>query len=163
AERRPAGQKVLVLREGQRTEMNPELVLTIPDTVAEHGARTERRALARQKAAIAPAEEHPVADELLDPRRHAEEVLEDVHQPFGIPHLADERADVEELRQVRQRVALAQRRRGHADERADIDREAIVLRPIAIDVRLCLRPRAIEQREKAVMKDVEKAAEGRVA
>ena len=42
------------------------------------------------------------------------------------------------------------------EERADVDREAIVLRAIAVDVRLRLRPGAVEEREEAMMEDVEK-------
>src|SRR5262245_59239588 len=139
--------------------MNPELVLTIPHAVAEHRARAERRTFAGQETPFPPAQEHPVSDELFDLHRHPEKMLQDVHQPFGIAHLPDQRADVKELREVRQRVAIAQRRRCHADERAHVDGEAILLWTIAVDVRLCLRPRAIEEREEAMMKDVEKAAE----
>ena len=50
-----------------------------------------------------------------------------------------------------------------ADERADIAGEAIVVRAIAIDVRLRLRPRPIEQRQEPVMEHVEEPAERRVA
>ena len=45
----PAGQEAFVLLESQRPEVNPELVLPIPDAAAEHGARSEQRRLrARQ-------------------------------------------------------------------------------------------------------------------
>ena len=49
------------------------------------------------------------------------------------------------------------------EERADVDREAIVVRAIAVDVRLRLRPGAIEQRQEAMVKEVEEPAERRIA
>ena len=84
-------------------------------------------------------------------------------QTFGVPHLANERADVKELGQIRQRVALARRLRCHADEGSHVHRKAIRFRAIAVDVRLRLGPGPVEQREEPMMKDVEKPAERRVA
>ena len=139
-------------------------MLTVPHAAAEHGAGAERRALAAQSSVRSPrAQRQPVADELLDLHRHAEEMLEDVRQPFGVAHLPNERADVKELGQIRQRVAIAKRRRRHAEERADVDREAIVLRAIAVDVRLRLGPGPVEQREEPMMEEIEKPAERRIA
>ena len=48
-----------------------------------------------------------------------------------------------------------------ADERADVRGEAVVVWPVVVDVRLRLRPRAIEQRQEAVMEEVEEPAERR--
>src|SRR3954467_14281435 len=96
-----------------------------------------------------------MADELLDVHRDTEVMTEDVLQSFGVPHLADQRADMKELGKIRHLVAIASRAGGHADERADVHREAVGRGAVAIDVRLRLRPRAIEQCEEAVMEDVE--------
>ena len=56
---------------------------------------------------------------------------------------------------------VAKRGRRQPDERTDIGREAILVRAIAIDVRLRLRPRAIEQRQEAMMEEIEEPAERR--
>ena len=63
-----------------------------------------------------------MTDELLDADRHAEEVLEDRSQSFGVARVTDQRADVEELGEVGQRVASAKRVRRQADERTNVRR-----------------------------------------
>lgn len=105
---------------------------------------------------------HPVPDEFLNLHRHAEEVLKNVRQPFTVPDLANQRADVEELGQIRQRVPIAKRRRSEPEERADVSRKSILFRPVVVDVRLRLRPRAIEERQEAVVKNVDEPAERRI-
>ena len=104
-----------------------------------------------------------MTDELLDRGGHAEEVPDDIGEPFGIPDLTDERPDVKELRRIGQRVAIAERRRRQPGECADVGREAVVVRAVAIDMRLRLRPRALEQREHPVVKQIEEPAERRIA
>ena len=70
-----------------------------------------------------------MADELLDPHRHLEEVLQDRRQPLGVAHLPDERADVKELGDDRARASRSRNAAGdEAEERADVDGEAIVVR-----------------------------------
>jgi hypothetical protein len=162
-ERRTARQEALVLFESQRPEANPEFVLTVPHAAADDGASTERRPFRREKSPLPPAQRQPVANELLDVDGHAEKVLENVRQPFAVPDLPDQCAHVKQLGQVGQRVAIAKRRRRHSDERPDVDREAILLQAIPIDVRLRLSPGAVEEGEEPMMQDIEKPAEGRVA
>ena len=108
-------------------------------------------------------EAQPVADELLDRRRHAEELPDDGGQPFRVAHLAHQGAGVKELRQVGHRVAMPQRRRRDADERARRRPGSGRVRAVAVDVRLRLRPRAVEQREEAMMEEIEEPAERRIA
>jgi hypothetical protein len=86
-------------------------------------------------------------------------VLEDVRQSFDIANVANQRADVKQLGKVRHRVAIAKRGGRHANERADVCHEAVVLRPIVIDRRLRLGPRAIEQRDQSMMNDVDETAQ----
>ena len=143
--------------------MNAELVLAIPYAAAEHRAGAEHGTVARERRPLARVQPHPVADELFDPDGHSEKVLKDCAETFGVPHVPHERADVKQLRDIRNRVAVAKRRRRDADERADIHREVVVLRTIAIDVRLRLRPGPVEQRKKAMVEDIEESAERRVA
>ena len=143
--------------------MNPEFVLAIPHAAAEHDAGAEHGSLGRQGGPLPYTQKQPVADEFLDLHGHTEEMLENVRQPFGIPHLGDECAHVKELREVRHRVATAKRRRRHPKKCSDVGREAIFLRPIPVDVRLRLGPGPVEEREEPVMKDIEKAAERRIA
>src|SRR6185503_1222031 len=61
------------------------------------------------------------------------------------------------------RIAGSHRLRSDAEKRSDIPGKPIVFGPIVVDVRLCLRPRTIEQCDEPVMEDIEKSAEGGVA
>ena len=69
-------------------------MLAIPDAPPEHRPRAEIRSVARQIRLLAHAETHPVADELLDPRGYAEEVLKDRGESVSVPNVSDERARV---------------------------------------------------------------------
>ena len=77
-------------------------------------------------------------------------MLEDRSQSFGVARVADQRASVEELGEVGQRVALPKRVRRQPDERTNVRGEAVFIWTIVIDVGLRLRPRAIEQRQEAM-------------
>ena len=156
-------QKGFVLGQRERTQVNPELALVIPDASPEHGARSERGAFAAQVAPLRRRQPQPVADELLDRRRHAEELTDDRRQTLGVPDVPHQCSGVMEPRQIRNRVAVPQRLGSGADERADVDEKPIVVGPIAVDVRLGLSPRAVEQRDEPVMKQIEEAAQRRVA
>jgi hypothetical protein len=104
-----------------------------------------------------------VADELLDPRRHAKELADDRRQAVGVAHVAHQRAGVKQPGEVRNGIPLPQRLRGDAHERSDVDLKPIVLRPIAVDVRLRLRPGAVEERDEPVMEQIEEPAQRGIA
>ena len=147
----------------QRTDVQAELALTIPHLCASNRRMTERRALATKIRTLACLERHPVAHELLDLHRHAAEVLENRAQAFSIARMANQRAGVKELGQIRHPVARAKRLRRQPGERPDVDGEAVLIRPVVIDVRLRLRPCAVEQREESMVEDVEEPAQRRIA
>ena len=113
--------------------------------------------------AIAAREDQPVTDELLQPRRHAEVLTKDGRQSVGISNLSDQRADMKQFRNIGDAVAVSQRSRGDADEGADVGQVMILVSPITIDVRLCLRPCAVEERKESMMKNIEEPAERAVA
>src|SRR5665213_778015 len=52
SERSAAGQKAFVLLQGQRPQVNPELVLTVPHAAAQHRAGTQRNAVRRETRAV---------------------------------------------------------------------------------------------------------------
>ena len=70
---------------------------------------------------------------------------------------------MKELREIVHRVALAKCVGSKAGERTDVHGKAVVARPIAVDVRLRLRPGSIEQRQETMVQDIEKPAERRIA
>jgi hypothetical protein len=157
AQARTAWQEILVIGKRQRPERQTELVLPIPHPAAGDGGHAEHRAIASEIRSLRDVERHPVPDELFDLHRYAKEMLEDRAQAFRVACMTDQRADVEELGQVGNGIARAKRRRGDAEERAEIAGKAIVVRPIAIDMRLRLRPCPVEQRQEPVMEEVEEA------
>src|SRR5262245_48689558 len=156
-----AGKECLVLGERERTEPDADLVLAVPDALA------ERRPLAEQSVPIADAhagllglrQGHPVPHELLDARRYAEVAPQERTQPLRTPMLTREQSGVEELCPVGDRVAVTHARGADAHERADVVSKAVLPRPVEVDRRLRLRPRAIEHGEETVVKDIEKARE----
>ena len=80
-----------------------------------------------------------------------------------MPRLAREMPGEMQLGQVRHGVAVAQAVHAEPDQRADIEREAVLLRTIEADGRPRIGPGAIEQRQRAMVEDVGEALEGRVA
>jgi hypothetical protein len=60
-------------------------------------------------------------------------------------------------------AGIAHGRGGLAEERADPFGELVVVRPVGLHAGLGLRPGTVEQQQRAVVKDVGKARQGRVA
>ena len=56
-------------------------------------------------------------------------------------------------------VRTGELRLAEPEQRTDPRRHAVVAGPLAVDRRLCLRPRAVEQRQHAVMEQVEEAGQ----
>ena len=69
---------------------------------------------------------------------------------------------MKELGDVRDVVAVAERPGRDTQERPDIGGKTVVGRAIAVDVRLCLRPGPIEQRQEPVMEHIEERTERRI-
>src|SRR6188508_190484 len=61
-----SGQKAFVLFQGERTEVNPELVLAIPHAASDDRPGAKHRPGASETRALVLANEQPVADELFD-------------------------------------------------------------------------------------------------
>ena len=70
---------------------------------------------------------------------------------------------MKQLRDCRQGIAAVEHRRRDTNEGADVPDEAVAIGAVAIDVRLGLRPGAVEERDEAMVKDVQEPAERRVA
>ena len=106
----PARQEALVLR--RASAGRDESGTCAGDPTRGRRARRRRRAprrLTPQTRALAVAERHPVADELLDPRPARGRMLRGcASSPSAFAHLPDQRADVKELGQIRHRVAIAE-------------------------------------------------------
>ena len=81
----------------------------------------------RQMGSVALLQAEPGADETLDPHRRAEEAGEDGAKPLGMPRLVREMSGEMQLRQVRHGVAVAQAVHAEPDQRADIQREAVLV------------------------------------
>src|SRR3954471_19305624 len=157
------GEKRLVLLQRQRPQVNPELALMIPDTSSGNSAHAEALSFGAEIRPIASRENQPVADKLLEARGNAEVLANDRRQSVGVPHLAHERRNVKQLRDVGHRVALPQRRWREPNERADVGPIMIIPGSIPVDVWLRLGPGTIEERREAMMKEVEKPTERRIA
>src|ERR1041385_2657205 len=107
----PPRQEALVVAERQRAEHDAEAALRVPGTLADH------RVLAQPSEAVPESEPRmllrrdlqPVADELLDPDRHAEIARERHFEAFGAAHLAAEHPCVRQLGEVGRAAASAQR------------------------------------------------------
>ena len=80
-----------------------------------------------------------------------------------MPRLAREMPGEMQLRQVRHGVAVAQAVHAEPDQRADIEREAVLFRTIEADGRPRIGPGAIEQRQRAMVEDIGEALKGRIA
>ena len=104
-----------------------------------------------------------MAHELLDLHRHTEELLQYGGQALRVSYLTNQGTGVEQLGLVRHGIAVAQRRWCHAHKRSDIRRKAVRVGTISIDVRLGLGPGSIEERQKPMLKQIEKPDEGGVA
>src|SRR3954464_9999657 len=143
--------------------MNPEFALVIPDPSPCNGAPTERLALPVEIRAIAPRQHQPMPDKLLEPGGHTEELTDDRRQSISIADVSDQCADMKQLGQVRNRVAIPQRSRCEPNECADVGEIVILAGAVAIDVGLCLGPCAVEQRDKSMLKKVKEPAQRRIA
>ena len=121
----PARFRVPLLKcECQRASFhNSESVLSIPHAAARNGPRAEDRAFAPEICTLARAERHPMPDELLDPYRHPEEMLQNRSQAIGVPLMANQRADVKEFREVGHRIAAAEHLGPHPEKGAEVDGE----------------------------------------
>src|SRR5580658_9380624 len=126
------GQQAQILREAQRAEGDAELVVAAPN------ARTDRRGLPERAAGTRTAEPpphvfaqmQPARRELADRHGHAEEIPQDGAEPGAVARLVREEPGIAQPRQVRKRIAVAQRRHARAEERCDIDGETIVFWPV---------------------------------
>jgi hypothetical protein len=82
-------------------------VLAIPHPASRHCRHAEDGAAAAKIGPLSNLERHPATDKLLDLHRHAKEMLKDRPQPFGIARMPNQCADVEELREVGNRIPRA--------------------------------------------------------
>ncbi len=89
-------------------------------------------------------------------------MLQNRRKTFWIPYLTHESADVKELADVRDMVAVAKRPGRDAQERPDIRGKTVVGRAIPVDVWLRLGPGPIEQRQESVMEHIEERTERRI-
>src|SRR5690606_16098448 len=94
--------------------------------------------------------------------RQREEILEHADEPFGRAGRETEASDPIELREVRNRVAIAQLGSRDTEQAADVRVEAARLGTIEAERGLRLRPRPIEKPEQPMMKDVGEPAERRI-
>src|SRR5215510_1193301 len=130
--------------------MNPKLGLVIPYPCAEDAGGTKPRRVATEIGALTRTEEHPVADEFFNTNGHTEELPKNGSKAFGVADLTDQRAGVKQFCQVGNRIAIAQNAWCDPNERANVRRIPIVVRTIAVDMRLRLRPGAVKQRQKSM-------------
>ncbi len=99
---------------------------------------------------------------LLDPHRHAEVLAQQLDETFGVAAARAEQAGLEApcvLGKRARRIDRALR----TVRRAEPCGEAVVVRPVVVDRRLRLRPGPVEEREQAMVEDVEKARQRGIA
>src|ERR1700753_1558387 len=64
---------------------------------------------------------------------------------------------------IRHGIAIAERFLADTEQSAHVSTETVAVGPVALDGRLCIGPRPIEQARHAVMKNIREAGEGAVA
>ena len=104
----------------------------------------------------------PFACKLLQLGRHAHVVGNDGFEPFGVSRLSGQTAHVIQLRAIGKGVAVAHRRRADAKQRADVGDESVAFGPVVTDGGLGVGPRSVEERQNAVVEDVEETDQGRI-
>ncbi len=115
-----------------------------------------------EAAAVLARQREPLGDVLLDPHRHPEVLAQQLGETFGVAAARAEQAGLKApgvLGQRARRIDGARRAVG----RAEPGGEAVVVGPVVVDRRLRLRPGTVEQREQAMVEDVEEARQRRIA
>src|SRR5439155_26668256 len=152
----------------ERAEHQAKLVIALPDASAEHRRAPERARFARLPEApeAAVRQIDPFADELFDADRQAKIVRDDRFQTVCVRPRRGEPRRVLQLGSIGDRVALLQSGERQTERRADVERKTALLAPILRRRRLGAAPRAVKQKQHAVMEKVDEAHErsvGRVA
>jgi hypothetical protein len=159
------GQQPSVVGQAERAEDQAEPVLAIPHLPAQHGGG------AQPVAEVLPADprpaflrnRHPVARELLDPHRQPVVGAQDGGQAgSGAPAVRQQSGEVQ-LGEIADLVALPQRRGADAEQAAQVIAEAVAAGSVQADRRLGAGTRAVEQRQRAVVEDVEEGDQRAVA
>src|SRR5919106_1510995 len=162
AKRAAARQEPLEIGKCERPQTDAEAVLALEAALAGDRGDPEPALDAEIEAGLL-RQRQPAAGEAHDRDAHLEELLQHLLQPRGMPRLAGEVAGVEQLRVALPRVLGRDCRGPDAAEAADVAGKARVVRPIMVDRRLRIRPGAVEQQQQAMVEDVGKAGERRVA
>ena len=160
---RAAGQQRLVGRQVERPEPEAAAMLALEAGDAHHCVDPKLRAGAAQPAAQPLGNVEPAADQLLEHRGHAQEILHEHLNALSMPALAADQAGMVQLEAVGQGIAVAQSGQTEPGERADIEAKAVLLRPIVLDVRPGVGPGAIEQCDQPVLEQVAEVDERVVA
>ena len=140
-------------------------MLPVPNPGAEHSATAQPRtciAAGRERRLVALRQVHPVTDKFFNPYRQAEVRGEQCHQPVAVAHLPAEQTGEEQLGEISDLITLAHLAAGQPFERADINAEPVIVRPVQADCRTRLCPSTVKEQQKAMVEHIEKAHERRI-
>src|SRR5262245_8739068 len=157
------GQEAHVFLQARGVDADADLVLDAVDRRAHHYVAAKAAVVRTQQAAVALLDHEARAGELLDLDAEAERAGDEGAQARGGLGLRAHEAGESHFGQVRYGIEIAVGRRADPDHGADIDEEAVGLRPVVLDDRPGVRPGAEEQLQEAMIEDVEEARKRLVA
>src|SRR5262249_13594298 len=149
-----------------RAEAHAEARLRVPDPRADDGVDAEAVVAAEgtQRGEPFGIELEPLSDELLDPDAQVVEVVgEQRGEADRGARLLREEAGVEEERPVVDGEPVAQPSGAETEEGEEVDREGIAAVGRDPEMQPVLRPRAEEERDQAMVEEIEEVGERAVA
>ena len=159
-------QKLTVLRVRQRADLHAEVRLLIPEATAGHRVRTQCVISSGrpQTRAVALGNRQPPSDELMQLDGHAEVITQQALQRTGGPRRLRQEPGVEQQRPVVDGQSSVQPVRAHPEQVEQVMRKAVVrlfMRQGSLvgDGEAVLFPGAVEERDDAVVEQVEEIAQ----